>query len=96
MNIQIIKDGDEIKLSNNITAYFFGVPHTIPETTGVMLKTPIGNIVHFADFRLDYDDEGNPHGLEEFETPRQDGRAHFHGGQHERGKAGPLGFGKDR
>ena len=67
MNIQIIKDGDEMKLSNNFTALFFGVPHTIPETTGVMLKTPIGNIVHFADFRLDYDDEGNPHGLEEFE-----------------------------
>jgi len=67
MNIQVIKDGDEMKLSNNFTAYFFGVPHTIPETTGVMMKTPIGNIVHFADFRLDYDDEGNPHGLEEFE-----------------------------
>ncbi len=67
MNIQLIKDGDEIKLSNNINAYFFGVPHTIPETTGVMLKTPIGNIVHFADFRLDYDDEGNVHGIEEFE-----------------------------
>ena len=56
-----------MKISNNFTAFFFGVPHTIPETTGVLLKTPIGNIVHFADFRLDYDDEGNPHGLEEFE-----------------------------
>jgi ribonuclease J len=67
MNIQIVKDGDEIKISKNMTALFFGVPHTIPETTGVMMKTPIGNIVHFADFRLDYDDEGNPHGLEEFE-----------------------------
>jgi ribonuclease J len=67
MNVKIIKEGDEIKLSNNFTALFFGVPHTIPETTGVMMKTPIGNIVHFADFRLDYDDEGNPHGLEEFE-----------------------------
>ena len=67
MNIQIVKNGDEIRLSPNVVALFFGVPHTIPETTGVMLKTPIGNIVHFADFRLDYDDEGNPHGLEEFE-----------------------------
>jgi ribonuclease J len=67
MNIQLVKDGDEIKLSNNFTALFFGVPHTIPETTGVMMKTPIGNIVHFADFRLDYDDEGNVHGTEEFE-----------------------------
>ncbi len=67
MNVQLVKNGLELKLSQNFTALFFGVPHTIPETTGVMLKTPIGNIVHFADFRLDYDDEGNPHGLEEFE-----------------------------
>ncbi len=67
MKVQIVKSGMELKLSQNFTALFFGVPHTIPETTGVMLKTPIGNIVHFADFRLDYDDEGNPHGLEEFE-----------------------------
>ncbi len=67
MNVQIVKNGMELKLSQNFTALFFGVPHTIPETTGVMLKTPIGNIVHFADFRLDYDDEGNPHGLDEFE-----------------------------
>ena len=67
MNIKIIKDGEEVKISNNMTAYFFGVPHTIPETTGVMMKTPIGNIVHFADFRLDYDDEGKAHGTEEFE-----------------------------
>lgn len=67
MNIVTIKEGMNVKLSQNIDAYFFGVPHTIPETTGVVLKTPIGNIVHFADFRLDYDDEGVPHGLEEFE-----------------------------
>ncbi len=67
MKIITVKNGDELKLSNYFTARFFGVPHTIPETTGVLMKTPIGNIVHFADFRLDYDDEGNPHGLEEFE-----------------------------
>lgn len=67
MKIITVKEGTELRLSENIGAYFFGVPHTIPETTGVMLKTPIGNIVHFADFRLDYDDEGVPHGLEEFE-----------------------------
>ena len=66
MNVLTIKNGDEVKLSNYFTAYFFGVPHTIPETTGVLLKTPIGNVVHFADFRIEYDDEGNPQGLDEF------------------------------
>lgn len=67
MNIQVVKNGSEIKISNNFTALFFGVPHTIPETTGVMMKTPAGNIVHFADFRVDYNDAGEPQGLEEFE-----------------------------
>jgi len=67
MHVITVKNGDEIKISNSFTAVFFGVPHTIPETTGVLMKTPIGNIVHFADFRVDYNDAGEPQGLDEFE-----------------------------
>ncbi len=65
--IILVKSGEEIKLSNWFEAVFFGVPHTIPETVGVLLKTPQGNIVHFADFRLDYNEHDEPQGLEEFE-----------------------------
>jgi len=67
MKVITVKNGDEMKISNFFTARFFGVPHTIPETTGVLMKTPIGNIVHFADFRVDYNDAGEPQGLDEFE-----------------------------
>jgi ribonuclease J len=67
MNVQMVKNGSEVKISNHFDAVFFGVPHTIPETTGVLMKTPAGNIVHFADFRVDYNDEGEPQGLDEFE-----------------------------
>ncbi len=67
MNVITVKNGDDLKISNYFGAYFFGVPHTIPETTGVLMRTPAGNIVHFADFRVDYNDEGEPQGLEEFE-----------------------------
>ncbi|MDP2599059.1 MAG: ribonuclease J [Candidatus Liptonbacteria bacterium] len=66
LNIQVVKSGDKIKLSNYFEAEFFGVPHTVPETTGVVLKTPIGNMVHFADFRIEYDEKGVAHGLDEF------------------------------
>jgi ribonuclease J len=66
MRIITVKSGDELKLSNSFTGYFFGVPHTIPETTGVLLRTPIGNVVHFGDFRIEYDEAGNPQGLDEF------------------------------
>ena len=66
MNVITIKNGDDLKISNYFSALFFGVPHTIPETTGVMMRTPVGNIVHFADFRVDYNDEGEAQGLDEF------------------------------
>ena len=67
LHVQVVKNGSDIKLSNSFSALFFGVPHTIPETTGVLVRTPIGNIVHFADFRLDYNEKDEVQGLDEFE-----------------------------
>lgn len=67
MKVQVVKNGDEIKLSNYFTALFCGIPHTIPESTGVILKTPVGNMAHFGDFRVEYDEKGEPEGLDEFE-----------------------------
>ena len=67
LKIQTIKEWEEITISNYFRAQFFGVPHTIPDTTGVVLKTPVGNIVHFADFRIDYNDNDEPQNLEQFE-----------------------------
>lgn len=67
LRVQIVKNGDKIKLSNYFDSEFFGVAHTIPETTGVVLKTPVGNMVHFADFRIEYDTDGKPQGLAEYE-----------------------------
>jgi ribonuclease J len=66
LNIIEIKNKDHIKISDYFKATFFGVPHTVPESTGIVLHTPIGNIVHFSDFRIDYDEKGKPQGLEEF------------------------------
>jgi ribonuclease J len=66
LHVITVKNGDDVKFSNHFTGHFFGVPHTIPESCGVMLKTPIGNIVHFGDFRIEYDAQGRAQGLEEF------------------------------
>lgn len=60
LNIVTVKNGETVKLSKDITAEFFDLDHTIPDTLGVVLKTAIGNIVHVTDFRLDYDDDGKP------------------------------------
>lgn len=62
-----VKNWDEVEISPSFSAQFFGVEHNIPDTTGVILKTPVGNIVHFADFKIGYDEQGNPERLDEFE-----------------------------
>ena len=67
LNISKVGNGDIIKIGNYFTAEFFGVDHTIPDTAGVILKTPVGNIVHFADFRIDYDADGNPRDLSDYQ-----------------------------
>ncbi|MBI2591300.1 MAG: ribonuclease J, partial [Candidatus Brennerbacteria bacterium] len=66
LNIQVIKNRDKIRLSEHFEAEFFGVAHNIPDTTGVMLKTPVGNAVHFADFKFDYDKNDKPLNLDDF------------------------------
>ncbi len=67
MRFEVIKNHTRSKISEHFTAEFFGVAHTVPDTTGVMLETPVGKMVHFADFRLEYDREGNPFNLQEYE-----------------------------
>ncbi len=66
LRVQTIENGSRIKLGKYLELEFFGVAHTIPDTTGVVVKTPVGNIVHFADFRIDYNEKDEPQGLEEF------------------------------
>jgi len=66
LNIEVIKNWDEVQISKYFKAQFFGVEHNIPDTTGVILKTPVGNMVHFADFKIGYDKNGKPERLDEF------------------------------
>ena len=60
------------------------------------MKTPIGNIVHFADFRIEYDDAGNPQGLDEFAAIGKMGVHTFMVDSDRRGKDRPLALGKNR
>ncbi|MDD3089964.1 MAG: RNase J family beta-CASP ribonuclease, partial [Candidatus Omnitrophica bacterium] len=67
LDIRTIKDGDVMRLSENFEAEFFGVSHSVPDTTGVILKTPVGNMATFADFKIETDIEGKPVSLEGLE-----------------------------
>lgn len=35
-------------------ASFYQVSHSIPDSTGIVLETPVGNIIHQADFKMDW------------------------------------------
>ncbi|KKQ21325.1 MAG: hypothetical protein US36_C0022G0009 [Candidatus Wolfebacteria bacterium GW2011_GWC1_37_10] len=67
LDFEMIKAGETHQLSKNFKAHFFGVTHNIPEGVGMMLETPVGNIVHPGEFKFDYDLEGKPKDLEVWE-----------------------------
>ncbi len=73
LRFQIVKHGDRVPISKHFTANFFEMAHTIPDTIGVSLETPVGNMVHYADFRIDYDENGKPQGLDHLEALSRQG-----------------------
>jgi len=67
LNTIDVKYGDKKKVGKHFELEFFGVEHTIPDAMGIVIKTPLGNIVHFGDFHLDRDKQGNIYHDDEME-----------------------------
>ena len=65
--IIVVNDGDRLRISTHFTGDFFSIDHTIPDSIGFILETPVGKMATFGDFRVERDIEGNPEGLEIFE-----------------------------
>jgi ribonuclease J len=53
LNMHIVKSGDTIKFGDYFTVEFFHMNHNIPDDLGVFVKTPVGNVIHTADFKFD-------------------------------------------
>lgn len=54
LTINIIEKGDTVTMGD-LKVRFFAVNHAIPDSMGIIIETPYGDIVHTGDLRLDHD-----------------------------------------
>lgn len=52
LNIQVVEAKDKLKLGNT-TVRFFATTHTIPDSIGVIIESPYGNIIVTGDVKLE-------------------------------------------
>ncbi len=70
---EIVAGGETRQLSKNFAVTFFDVIHNIPDGFGMILRTPVGNIVHPGEFKFDYDEDGKPKRLDIWEQVGKEG-----------------------
>ncbi len=51
--LNVVKPGQTIKLSHNLSIEFIHVNHSIPDAVGLAIHTPAGTVVHTGDFKID-------------------------------------------
>ncbi|MBV9710982.1 MAG: ribonuclease J [Ktedonobacteraceae bacterium] len=51
--VHVITPGDQLKLGSSAIE-FFRVNHSIPDAVGIVIRTPLGIIVHTGDYKFDY------------------------------------------
>ena len=52
-DLRMVQMGDTVRLGK-FSAEFVRVTHSIPDSAGIMIRTPLGNVFHTGDFKLDH------------------------------------------
>jgi ribonuclease J len=53
VNLKVLNHGKEVSLGR-FKVELFPVCHSIPDAAGVIVRTPVGTIIHSGDFKIDY------------------------------------------
>ena len=53
VSLNVINPGEHVK-SGNFKINFIGTNHSIPDSVGFAIETPVGTMIHTGDFKIDY------------------------------------------
>lgn len=73
LNIKIVGDRDFAQMSKHFKVRFFELLHNVPDTIGALIETPVGKILHTAEFKFEHNENGQPQGIELFEKLSREG-----------------------
>jgi len=53
VSLNVVKPGEHVK-AGNFKINFIGTNHSIPDSVGFAIETPVGTMIHTGDFKIDY------------------------------------------
>ena len=64
-DLREVKAGETVRIGQHFVVEFFRMTHSIPDNLGYILHTPVGQVIHTGDFKLDaHPTDGQPSDLE--------------------------------
>ena len=54
ISLEAVHNGDSIKIGNSFEVEFIRVNHSIADSYAIAMKTPVGNVIHSGDFKVDF------------------------------------------
>jgi ribonuclease J len=73
-DLREVKAGETVRIGEHFVVEFFRMTHSIPDNLGYILHTPVGQVIHTGDFKLDaHPTDGQPSDLERIQKAGDSG-----------------------